>query len=819
MDGRNTRVGFISNSFPSGSTAEMLVSLSSSIPGDTALFVFSLDAVTPRDRRSMLATDNIDGLISWGLSGEKIFGQASVASVPLITIGAKSGDVPNIEFDSYRAMKTAILHCIRHHQARRIAFIQGEAQNPYALLRYEAYKDCLREADLELLPELVSPPMDWSRGRDAIDVLLNQRELVPGDFDTIVCASDPLMFDVSQRLFEMGVRIPDTVRIIGFNDSKESRALPVPGTTVRIPYANLSRHAWTSIRRLMDEESVPDGLLPADVVIRRSCGCTAEDSFRGRMAGFSREPVIARLVELYHLGKDGGKKFSDLWGRIESLETFPVSGNLQSRDSEYLFSELVNTIVDSGEDIELLHVGLSLLCDAHAGDARNLRKYVNTVLLPLISRIQEQKHNMRLYSLSQRTKKLNLLKSELADVKSYDRLVSVLAGNLPSLDVTGIWLVMYDDQAHSRLIGGFDSAGRLPADMVFSRSELLPVPLMQRMAPAVHSVLPLLLQHTHIGYAIARVSTWDGEVVEEIGRAVNQAVQSVLSDELTRLIYVYRKEGEFLPDTLHKNDGLEQKLEKMLELYGYPDRKAADAVARGRGETENSLFVLYHSTIRKSWEKLFPEAWTVLPLASLEDFPAEAVTLPVRLLFTDNLTAYDVKRLRKNVLGGDIPIMIYGERWDMDAVAALCDLPDLLLCDETLVAAPGFKEHIVSFVEKKNRIPTYTRAKAKRAFSYLRSNSAKGVTRWQVASAVGVSEDYLSAIFKLEFGMTPWDYLSRFRIRSAMRILRTSALSVEEVGMKCGFSEHAYFCRVFKRLAGVSPGVFRQLAESTPDIS
>jgi DNA-binding LacI/PurR family transcriptional regulator/AraC-like DNA-binding protein len=85
------------------------------------------------------------------------------------------------------------------------------------------------------------------------------------------------------------------------------------------------------------------------------------------------------------------------------------------------------------------------------------------------------------------------------------------------------------------------------------------------------------------------------------------------------------------------------------------------------------------------------------------------------------------------------------------------------------------------------------------------------LSRWKIAAGVNTSEDYLSRIFHGQMGISLWDYLNRLRIRHAIDLLRTSGDSVADVASRAGFQDQAYFCRVFKRITGRTPGSMRSL--------
>ena len=107
-------------------------------------------------------------------------------------------------------------------------------------------------------------------------------------------------------------------------------------------------------------------------------------------------------------------------------------------------------------------------------------------------------------------------------------------------------------------------------------------------------------------------------------------------------------------------------------------------------------------------------------------------------------------------------------------------------------------------------LPPQTSALAKQAVAYLHQNYKRPLARWEIAEGIGVSEDYLSRVFNLELGISPWDYLNRYRILQAKELLRLSHYNIGQIGRRVGFSDPAYFSRVFRRITGISPRAYRQ---------
>jgi YesN/AraC family two-component response regulator len=111
-------------------------------------------------------------------------------------------------------------------------------------------------------------------------------------------------------------------------------------------------------------------------------------------------------------------------------------------------------------------------------------------------------------------------------------------------------------------------------------------------------------------------------------------------------------------------------------------------------------------------------------------------------------------------------------------------------------------------------LPPHTSALVKRALAYLHQNYARPLSRWEIAEAVGVSEDYLSRVFNRELGLSPWDYLNRYRIQRAKVLLRRTDESVRFIAYQVGFKDQAYFSRVFRKQTGSSPNEFRGTTET-----
>lgn len=79
-----------------------------------------------------------------------------------------------------------------------------------------------------------------------------------------------------------------------------------------------------------------------------------------------------------------------------------------------------------------------------------------------------------------------------------------------------------------------------------------------------------------------------------------------------------------------------------------------------------------------------------------------------------------------------------------------------------------------------------------------------------IAAEMQVTPNHISRIFRTEIGCSITEYMMRKRFSFAKKQLRETNLSIGQIAESCGFSDLNYFCRFFRKQAGVSPGTYRK---------
>jgi two-component system response regulator YesN len=94
---------------------------------------------------------------------------------------------------------------------------------------------------------------------------------------------------------------------------------------------------------------------------------------------------------------------------------------------------------------------------------------------------------------------------------------------------------------------------------------------------------------------------------------------------------------------------------------------------------------------------------------------------------------------------------------------------------------------------------------------YISKNYMYDLKLTDLSEEFNLNYYYLSSYFNQEMKEGFNDYLNRVRIDKACKLLKESRTSIAEVGSQVGYSDHSYFCRVFKKITGRTPSEWKRL--------
>ena len=131
----------------------------------------------------------------------------------------------SIQADCRKCFKEIVNHLKKEHGCKKIAFFSAnETKSKEALERYDAFTSALDSSKLTFYPDLVfDGAFTDFKAYDVIKKRYKSRSEV--DFDAIVCANDMMASGCMRAFEEIGVRVPDDVKVIGFDDAIVAKML------------------------------------------------------------------------------------------------------------------------------------------------------------------------------------------------------------------------------------------------------------------------------------------------------------------------------------------------------------------------------------------------------------------------------------------------------------------------------------------------------------------------------------------------------------------------------------------------------------------
>ncbi len=193
-------------------------------------------------------------------------------TIPVVLISSHGGATPfhSINIDNYNGAVAAVRHLIEHGH-RRIAIIKGSSANYDAAERLRGYRDALREAGIE---ESIEVEGDFT---ERAGYRAGKRILEMSPRPTAVFASNDAMAIGALGAFrEAGIELPDELAVVGFDDIPIAAYVNPPLTSVHVSINDLGAHATSYLIETLEgsrEMGSAPAVLPARLVVRRSCGC------------------------------------------------------------------------------------------------------------------------------------------------------------------------------------------------------------------------------------------------------------------------------------------------------------------------------------------------------------------------------------------------------------------------------------------------------------------------------------------------------------------------------------------------------------------
>lgn len=129
--------------------------------------------------------------------------------------------------------------------------------------------------------------------------------------------------------------------------------------------------------------------------------------------------------------------------------------------------------------------------------------------------------------------------------------------------------------------------------------------------------------------------------------------------------------------------------------------------------------------------------------------------------------------------------------------------------EELLTFCTIYLDNLIAILSRQNQSSNF--ALTKKVETYLSEylTDASHLSLENMASYLGLSPQYVSKIFKEEYSQTFTEYIAWRRVELAKSHLRQTDFTVSQIAKMVGYTDSNYFCRIFKKLTGMTPKEYR----------
>ncbi|MCQ2591807.1 MAG: GGDEF domain-containing protein [Treponema sp.] len=202
-------------------------------------------------------------------------------SKPTFSVGAEL-DLPEC-YSTHTEIANVYTKVVKHltelHHCKKIGFMSANATNSSeALERYEAYKTALKNNNIDFDENLVlNGKYTASSAIRAIEEKYKTKKDVP--FDAILCANDLMATGCETAFAKLGLKVPQNIKIIGFDDTSHATAAkPKLSTINQMIFYQGYKIAEQAYKKLTKFSKIPRiSTIKVIPLYRQSCGCIPLD--------------------------------------------------------------------------------------------------------------------------------------------------------------------------------------------------------------------------------------------------------------------------------------------------------------------------------------------------------------------------------------------------------------------------------------------------------------------------------------------------------------------------------------------------------------
>jgi LacI family transcriptional regulator len=235
----------------------------------TLFFFVKPDGVSEKKCLDRLKPEKLDGVIMLHeIKSKKFYEYLANANIPVVSTLCNNNNIPTVQLDDKKAAFDAVTHLINLGH-RKISMISG-CNFSYGLRRLEGFYEALDSAGIDRDAKKIVDVQQYTpeSGMYAMrELLLRTR-----DFSAVFVSSDELAIGAVRALLDEGLRLPEDVSVIGFDDIDIASYFYPRLTTIRQPLLEIGAQSALILHHLItgQKDSELNIVLPHNLIIRES---------------------------------------------------------------------------------------------------------------------------------------------------------------------------------------------------------------------------------------------------------------------------------------------------------------------------------------------------------------------------------------------------------------------------------------------------------------------------------------------------------------------------------------------------------------------
>ncbi|MBN1410128.1 MAG: substrate-binding domain-containing protein [Spirochaetales bacterium] len=520
--------------------------------------------------------------------------------LPVVTVSEWIEGLPAVLIDNESGMNELLTHLIDHHRISRFAIIRGPKGIPDAEERFQTCIMSLRKHNIPVNTDaIIEAPFGITSGIWAVEQLLDRNK---AEFEAIIAPNDHTALGAMKALQMRGIRIPEDVAVVGFDDISESRFSFPALTTISQPIYDLGKASAGILYDIIRgaDSSVPIRTLPTQLVVRESCGCHLHDCTTEEApiadpvdvrepfdVVFSRNremiqaDLINTLLELNPVRKAPFFRNIDL-----ILNSFSLA--VKERKSENflrVWEEISRQLLEEGYT-PFIFASLLTRLRKHMlkciTDYRNLL-FAEDVFFQAISKTSYQSTETQITDYvvqHSMVTRLNAFFGTLGMARDIEQQVHIMQMGIPPLNFKSFFLVLYDQQEDAgpekEILSGRIVLGCQDDKCIISMKEsknlpfndIFPKGILPHCGEFIFVVEALFLGNDQIGFFVIGLKNFSHSFSEDIRTQLSTVLRNtILLDRIKTLTNNLHRLAEGKNNDMAKiNQSLRREVKKMQDI-------------------------------------------------------------------------------------------------------------------------------------------------------------------------------------------------------------------------------------------------------------